>query len=538
MANTIDFLRHKLHLNTETPANMNDRIAYINTLNDDEKILSTIANSIRVTNAFKPSRTSLCISLDPKILIRNQHTPYSILCLFGDHYYGFHVRFRKIARGGLRIVSGNSTSITPASLLQECFDLSYTQHLKNKDIPESGSKGIIYVHQEGSMDDSIKQAVESILDCTVPYNDLLYLGPDEQITNKHINQMVDLAIQKKHPAPRTFITSKMELGFNHKALGVTSESVETFMFHTMRKMSFPRTKLFTVKITGGPDGDVAGNMLRILYREYGEWCRIVGIADGTATCENEKEGISWCEILRLVRENRPLCHFNTSQSNTILRTITDGHQRARDTMHERIRADVFIPAGGRPSTVNETNYMNVAKTTKLIVEGANLFISPLARDKITKEFQVPIIKDSSANKGGVICSSMEVLASMLLTEDEIRKFKQELDDAIIEHVKFLAKREAYAILNQYPQRKDLHRVSEEISSKILSYKDEIYDKLCNSRDEITFMDLDTRVKQSLPPIIVSLGWHRIRTHIPIDYARMMVASHTASNLVYSTYSSI
>ena len=29
--------------------------------------------------------------------------------------------------------------------------------------------------------------------------------------------------------------------------------------------------------------------------------------------------------------------------------------RARNTMHNRVQSDVFIPAGGRPATVNEAN---------------------------------------------------------------------------------------------------------------------------------------------------------------------------------------
>jgi hypothetical protein len=31
---------------------------------------------------------------------------------------------------------------------------------------------------------------------------------------------------------------------------------------------------FTVKMTGGPDGDVAGNMINILHREYGKKVKV------------------------------------------------------------------------------------------------------------------------------------------------------------------------------------------------------------------------------------------------------------------------
>ena len=36
---------------------------------------------------------------------------------------------------------------------------------------------------------------------------------------------------------------------------------------------------------------------------------------------------------------------------------------------------------------------------------------------------IPIIKDSSANKCGVICSSMEIVASMTLSDDEFVQIK-------------------------------------------------------------------------------------------------------------------
>ena len=47
-----------------------------------------------------------------------------------------------------------------------------------------------------------------------------------------------------------------------------------------------RTQSFTIKITGGPDGDVAGNEMRILHREYGPNAVIIGIADGSGSGED------------------------------------------------------------------------------------------------------------------------------------------------------------------------------------------------------------------------------------------------------------
>jgi len=106
--------------------------------------------------------------------------------------------------------------------------------------------------------------------------------------------------------------------------------------------------------------------------------------------------------------------------------------RARNTMHNRVVADAFIPAGGRPATIHEGNWEaylrpdNGQPSSKLIVEGANLFLTAGARKAMHAATGIPIVKDSSANKCGVICSSYEIISSMLLSHDEFAAVKTEL----------------------------------------------------------------------------------------------------------------
>jgi glutamate dehydrogenase/leucine dehydrogenase len=76
-------------------------------------------------------------------------------------------------------------------------------------------------------------------------------------------------------------------------------------------------------------------------------------------------------------------------------------------MHNRFVTDAFIPAGGRPNTIDMHNYRHFftpkgKPSAPLIVEGANLFVTTLAREALFKEGGVVIVKDSSANKAGVI----------------------------------------------------------------------------------------------------------------------------------------
>lgn len=58
----------------------------------------------------------------------------------------------------------------------------------------------------------------------------------------------------------------------------------------------------------------------------------------------------------------------------------DAALRARNTMHNRVVSDAFIPAGGRPNTIHEGNWRAFLQpdgkpSSKLIVEGANLFLT-------------------------------------------------------------------------------------------------------------------------------------------------------------------
>ena len=113
--------------------------------------------------------------------------------------------------------------------------------------------------------------------------------------------MIARAHKRGYPIPNAFMSSKPDAGINHKVYGVTSEGVAVFADVALHAAGFtPRepNSPFTVKITGGPDGDVAGNIINILNREYGENVVIVAIADGTG-CAEDPAGLPMAELLRL-----------------------------------------------------------------------------------------------------------------------------------------------------------------------------------------------------------------------------------------------
>ena len=72
-----------------------------------DKMVEVVEATYR-TNLFMTNRYSLAFRVDPKIMMapgENRVLPYGVFFVHGRRFNGFHVRFRDIARGGLRIVS-------------------------------------------------------------------------------------------------------------------------------------------------------------------------------------------------------------------------------------------------------------------------------------------------------------------------------------------------------------------------------------------------------------------------------------------------
>ena len=95
----------------------------------------------------------------------------------GRHFNGYHIRFRDIARGGLRVVlpPSEEAHVTESRRhFMECFGLSWAQQLKNKDIPEGGSKAVCLVTPQPSEDRTelmhgcVKRMTDAMLDLIVP----------------------------------------------------------------------------------------------------------------------------------------------------------------------------------------------------------------------------------------------------------------------------------------------------------------------------------------------------------------------------------
>lgn len=177
--------------------------------------------------------------------------PYGVIFTHGRHFNGFHVRFRDIARGGLRIVSPPNVdqyALESTRQFDEAYGLAHAQQLKNKDIPEGGSKAVILIDSPHILPDKrffayrkcVKAFTDSILDLIVKdsvkglvdlygKDELIYLGPDEQIIPFDIDWICHRAAQRGYPIPAAFMSSKKGAGINHKEFGVTSEGVVVYL---------------------------------------------------------------------------------------------------------------------------------------------------------------------------------------------------------------------------------------------------------------------------------------------------------------------
>jgi len=372
----------------------------------------------------------------------------------------------------------------------------------------------------------------------------VYLGPDENIIPADIEWATERAAARKNAIPSAFMSSKPDAGFNHKEYGVTSEGVNVFLGVALKEAGIePETQPFTVKMTGGTDGDVAGNMILCLERDYPD-ARIVGICDASATLE-DPEGLDLPTLCAMVRASQPLSEFDTTKLGPCgghWGVDTDEGLERRNTMPLRVQADVFIPGGGRPATVNEGNWKQFLRpdgkgaSSQLVVEGANLFFTPQARKHLFDKAGTVFIKDSSANKCGVVTSSYEILLSMMFDKDEFIRLKPQLVIDVIECFKRMARAEAELLYREAAQRPGmaLPEISAELSDAITRTHDALADKLsAMTEDELAAHDNFRDVLLGHLPSSAHTHQERLFTHVPLSYRLAIVASNLASNIVYA-----
>merc|ERR1719245_2512306 len=265
------------------------------------------------------------------------------------------------------------------------------------------------------------------------------------------------------------------------------------------------------------------------------------MSDHSASVENP-DGLDLDELYRLHIQDLPLDAYDPSKlgegGELHLVNTPEGTQK-RNTMHNRLHADVFVPAGGRPNTINLLNWKHFMKedgtpSASLIVEAANIYITPEGRNQLGQR-GVMIVKDSSANKCGVCCSSYEIVASMLLNKEEFMEIKDELVDDVLERLRDIARREAQLLFREAQLNPNVQMP--DVAVKISKSITRVGDFFLKALDE-NFEILDEKNKyrlitESLPKKLVEVAGERLIHDLPLAYVKAMIAASLASKMVYA-----
>ncbi|QVW36732.1 NAD-glutamate dehydrogenase [Geobacter sulfurreducens] len=556
------------------------------------------------TNFFVLEKQALAFRLDPAYLteLGTDFTadlppamPFRVTFFFSRFGFGYHIGFSDIARGGWRTVICRTPDdlVTNANtLFRENFVLAHTQHLKNKDIYEGGSKLVV------ALDASDLKAKDRPLEtwrlyklqygitgafldifttdngvarhpAVVDYyreDEPIELGPDE---NMHDNMIETIAWMSKRRGYMLGIgiMSSKRVGINHKEYGVTSTGVVAFAEITMAELGIDiRRDPFTVKFTGGPNGDVAGNALRIMLERCPK-VKIGLILDGTAAlCD--PEGADHGELGRILLKedldafDPAALHpggfmlFRTGSRREGLRELfrrviktdaglveewisLDEFSKEFGELIFSVPADLFIPAGGRPETIDKDNWDQFllpdgTPSARAIVEGANSFITPPARVELQKK-GIIVMRDASANKCGVISSSYEIIANLLLTEKEFMEHKERYVADVLRILEKRAGDEARLILKR--RREQPGTLCTEISDSLSTEINANYARLFRffqARPELCLQPLYRRaILAHLPKIIAEEARFRRRlTQLPQKYLSAILAAEIGSSMVY------
>lgn len=567
--------------------------------------LSFIGNCLK-TNFFVIEKHALSFRLDPCYLEElgpeftddlPSQRPFRITFFSGRRGSGFHIGFSDIARGGWRtVITQNSDDYTnnASTLFKENYVLAHTQHLKNKDIYEGGSKMVAILNIDPRTTDEqrdqylykIQHAfANAFLDLFVTdetgkakdprvvdyygQEEPIELGPDENMHNIMIERMAKLAERRGYLLGKGIMSSK-EIGINHKEYGVTSIGVIRFAEVTMQELGIDmHTEPFSVKFTGGPNGDVAGNGMRLLL----ERCPKVAIkliVDGTGALFDpeglDKDALSNIVLQDDIEGYNPealhvggfiLYRMKTRKEgiSDVFKKLTmtesgleedwistDKFYKAFNSILFTVETDLFIPAGGRPETINENNverYFNDdgKPSSNVIIEGANSFITPAARLTLQQK-GVVIMRDASANKCGVISSSYEIIANLIFSDEEFLANKDEYVSDVIDILNEMAEVEARAVIRKYREldgSETYTEISSLLSQEINNHYARMFNYFESNPEQITLPKQQKAMLAHMPKIIRNSAEFgaRIQTHLPEKVKYAILASKLASGLGYA-----
>jgi len=556
------------------------------------------------TNFFVPEKHALAFRLDPAYLEQlgsdftsdlPSERPYRVTYFYGRYGSGYHIGFSDIARGGWRtlITQGRDDYVTAAnSVFKENYVLAHTQHLKNKDIYEGGSKMVAVLDAGGHLDKELLIPrlyklqfgfINAFLDIYVTENgrakdprvvdyygedEPIELGPDENMHDSMVELVARQAERRGYLLGKGIMSSK-KVGINHKEFGVTSTGVVRFAEVAMQKQGIDMHKdSFTVKLTGGPNGDVAGNAMDLMLKRCPQ-VKICLIVDGTGAFY-DPQGADHQALADIVLQDDIeaydpealhaggfILYRNKTRQDGLRKLFkkvvctesgldeqwvtNDDFYREYNSLIFNIHADLFIPAGGRPETLDINNCERFCDNTgqptaKIIVEGANSFITPEARIELQKR-GIIILRDASANKCGVISSSYEIIANLMMTDREFLTHKKQYVADVVDILNRRAEDEAELIFKRIKSHPEMlyTEVSAAISQEINSHYARLF-RFFQENPQLCAKPLYRKaILLHMPRLIGKLGKFRNRIDaLPEKIKYAILASEVASSLVYKS----
>lgn len=532
----------------------------------------TFNKHVLKTNFFAAKKSCLSYRLDPAFFIGTglnfPAVPYGIFMLVGNEFHGFHIRFEDIARGGVRMIRSGSDQVYSSNfetVFQENYNLAYTQTLKNKEIPESGSKGTVLLNRANQNNATLafQKWVSGVLDLMVPKQgvhdllgkeEIIFLGPDEG-TADYMFWAADYARRRNYKYWKAFTTGKPPSlgGVPHDMFGMTTRSVHAYVLGCLRKAGLAEENVTKLQ-TGGPDGDLGSNEILISKD------RTKAVVDGSGVLF-DPNGIDRTELSRLAHKRAMVKEFDTSKLSKggFLVLVSDRDVklpsgelvesglkfRNEFHLHPLSSADVFVPCGGRPESINLSNVDKMFDEKgqprfKFIIEGANLFLTNDAR-MILEKAGVVLYKDASANKGGVTSSSFEVLAALALNDEEHQKhmcvqgkefpqFYKDYVNEIQDIIQRNAEMEFECIWREHElSGKPRFILTEEVSAKINSLNTTIKSSSLWDRPDLR----KKVISEALPKTLLkTISVETAMQRIPEAYLRAIFGCYLASHFVY------
>ncbi|OQO29250.1 NAD-specific glutamate dehydrogenase [Rachicladosporium sp. CCFEE 5018] len=534
-------------------------------------------SSVLKTNFYTPTKVALSFRLNPTFLPVEEYAQplYGMFLVISSEFRGFHLRFRDIARGGIRIVKSRSREaygINARSMFDENYNLANTQQKKNKDIPEGGSKGVIlldFLHQDKARV-AFEKYIDSVMDLLLPptspgikdpivdlhgKEEILFMGPDEN-TADLVDWATEHARIRGAPWWKSFFTGKSPKlgGIPHDRYGMTTLSVREYVLGIYRKLNLDEREVRKLQ-TGGPDGDLGSNEILLSNEKY------VAIVDGSGVLV-DPNGLDRTELLRLAKNRKMISDFAASKlssagyrvlvedSNLTLPSgeVINNGTTFRNTFHLRNQEhyDIFVPCGGRPESIDFSTATKLIKGGKpcipYIVEGANLFITQEAKLRLEKAGTV-IFKDASANKGGVTSSSLEVLASLSFDDAGFIEHMCVRPDGTVPafYEEYVRQVQATIRENARLEFEVLWREGEATGESRSILSDRLSVAITRMDEELQATELWDNVElrrsvlsDALPQLLLQqIGLEKIMERVPINYLKAIFGSFLASRFIYS-----